>query len=118
MVNKADWPGADRIARELERSVELQEGGGWAPPVHKVVASEGTGVDALLASVSRHLAWCVDGGRETWERRRGDARVRLALDFVAEAARAEARRRLEAESLLGALRDGRLSAHDAVRSLS
>ncbi|MEQ1508698.1 MAG: methylmalonyl Co-A mutase-associated GTPase MeaB, partial [Myxococcota bacterium] len=54
VVNKADRPGADHLARELERAVELA-GGGWIPPVRKVTAIDGTGVDRVVDDVARHL---------------------------------------------------------------
>lgn len=115
VVNKADRPGADHIARELERSVELSGSGGWAPPVHKVTAVLGRGIAELEQDTARHLAWCRGDGRSAWERRRGDARLRLCLDLAAEAARAETHHQLEQAGLLEALRVGRISPHEAVR---
>ena len=90
VVNKADRPGADGLIRELERSVALSEAA-WRPEVLRAVATEGSGLEALEGALQRHLGWCRGEGRGSWEARRGEARVRLALDLVAEAATAAAR---------------------------
>jgi len=114
VVNKADRPGAEALVRELRRSVELDEGEGWKPSVRAASAAEDRGVDEVFADTAAHLAWCVGEGRPAWARRRGDARVRLYLDLVAEDARAAARARLDAD-LDAAIRSGRVSPHDAAR---
>ena len=49
VINKADLPGADRLEQELHASLAL--GGGTVPPIIKVVALEGKGVEELLAAV-------------------------------------------------------------------
>jgi len=48
VINKADLPGADRLEQELRSSLALN--GGAVPPIIKVVASEGKGVDELLTA--------------------------------------------------------------------
>jgi len=112
VVNKADRPGADRLAREHTRAVHLDDGP-WRPEVRTAVARDGEGVDAVLAAADAHLAWCRAEGHDRWAQRRGDARLRLYLDLVAE----HARRR--ADDALGdddraALRSGRQSAYGLV----
>ena len=89
VVNKADRPGADRLARDLERMVELG-GGLWRPPVATASALEGRGVEAVVGMATRHLEWCKSEGRPVWERRRGAAAERLYLDLVADRARRRA----------------------------
>ncbi|MEQ1571898.1 MAG: methylmalonyl Co-A mutase-associated GTPase MeaB [Myxococcota bacterium] len=120
VVNKADRPGADRLVRELLRSVELEPTppGGWCPPVSAVVATERAGIDEVVARSDAHLAWCAGDGRSRWDARRARGRVRLALDLVAEQARAAAEARLSDLGLLAALQAGTLTAHAAVRSLA
>jgi LAO/AO transport system kinase len=53
VVNKADRPGADETARDLEGMLELSGDLAWRPPVLRTVATDGTGIaelrDALLA---------------------------------------------------------------------
>jgi LAO/AO transport system kinase len=120
VVNKADRPGADRLVRELERMIELdpEAPGRWTPPVCAVVATERKGVDQVVARAVDHLAWCVGDGLPVWRARRGAARVRLALDLVAEEARRGALARLRERDLLDRLREGSLTAHEAARRLA
>lgn len=108
VVNKADRPGAGRLARDLERSVALDERPGWRAPVHEASALERRGVDEVVASAEAHLAWCAGEGLPRWLGRRGDARVRLYLDLCAERARSAARAALSAEREAD-LRLGRIS---------
>jgi LAO/AO transport system kinase len=48
-INKSDHPGADRVARELEAMLSLAHGP--QPAIVKTVATDGTGVEALLEAV-------------------------------------------------------------------
>lgn len=114
VVNKADRPGADRWVRELEHAVRYSDRA-WAPHVLPVVATEGRGIDELVAKTRAHLAWCGAEGSSTWRARRGDAAVRLVLDRVAHAARRRARTRLVELGIEDDLRAGRLSPQDAAR---
>jgi LAO/AO transport system kinase len=93
VVNKSDRPGAARLARELERTIAMAEPSGesWTVPVHTACSLDRTGIEDVSSSVQAHRQWCVSAGRDAWWARRGDARVRLYLDLVAERARAEAR---------------------------
>ncbi len=114
VVNKADRPGADRMARELARAVALDDGP-WRPEVRTAVARDGEGVDEVVQAAADHLAFCQGDGAARWAARRGDARVRLYLDLVAERARREAHDGLQPE-VLGALRAGTLSPYQLVSS--
>ena len=96
---RADW---------IERLVEAPSDGRWIPPVLEVVASEGRGVDGLVDAVDAHLAWACSAGRPAWDARRGEARVRLALDLVAERARRAAAAHGD---LLDRIRAGELAPH-------
>jgi LAO/AO transport system kinase len=57
-VNKADTPGADRAAAALREAVEFRYDAhdvtAWHPPVLKIQASTGAGIDELLDAVDRH----------------------------------------------------------------
>lgn len=46
VINKADHPGADRLEVEMEAA-------GWSAPVVRTVATEGAGVDELLATLEK-----------------------------------------------------------------
>ena len=112
VVNKADRPGADRLARELDRAVALDDGP-WRPSVHTTVAQDGAGIDEVVDAAARHLRWCVDEGRSRWLERRAAGRVRVYLDVCAEQARRRADQSLS-EGDRAALQEGRISPYDLV----
>lgn len=92
VINKADRPGAERMARDISlmlqlrhgkalrnvpghHTVDLGEPGGnraaeevWNIPVLQTVAQTGQGVDALAEALDRHRAWLESSGER--ERRR------------------------------------------------
>jgi LAO/AO transport system kinase len=52
VINKADRPGVDTLEREVQAMLGLAaQTGDWRPPILKVVATEGKGIDALLEAV-------------------------------------------------------------------
>jgi LAO/AO transport system kinase len=108
VVNKADRPGAEALARELEFAVHLDDRPGWKAPVFTAAALQGQGVDAVVEALARHLAFCAGPGRDAWNARRAEGRVRTWLDLVAEDAAASAMRAWEGTAELEALRAGRL----------
>lgn len=114
-VNKADREGAERLVRELRRTVKLGDLP-WPPPVMACSALEDRGVDAVIDATADHLQWCLGEGAADWERRRGDARVRQFLDLVAESARRRAEAALD-QTLTERLRSGELTPHAAAREL-
>jgi LAO/AO transport system kinase len=116
VVNKADRPGAERLVRDLESSVALDERPGWHAPVRRASALSGDGVADVVGAIEAHLAWCVGPGREEWRRRRGDAQVRLLEDLAAERARLAVREAIhgDVERRLRALE---LSPWDALEEL-
>ena len=64
VINKADHAGAERVEREIQGLLSLlNRADGWTPPVLRTVATEGAGVDELLAAIRKY------------PRRRGDARL-------------------------------------------
>lgn len=89
-VNKADRDGADATARELRHMIGLGErpAGSWRPPVLKMVAARGEGVDELVAAIDKHRAWALDSGAGLVRRERRAAEEIEAL------AMATVRRRL------------------------
>ncbi len=107
VVNKDDRPGAPALVRALESMIELDGVSSWRVPVCSACARDRRGVDEVAAVAARHLAWCLGEGRDNWQRRRGDGRVRRALDRVAEVARAAAWAKLGSDSAaLEAVRTG------------
>ena len=99
VVNKADRDGADAAVRDLEAMLRTGPALPWTPPVVRVAAASGAGLDDLWAAIGRHRAWLDDDGRLEAARR-----VRLLREVEALAAerdRRELRRRLEADADLG-----------------
>ncbi len=81
VVNKADRPGADGLAREIAASIhDGVEGDGKTPSVFKVTATEGAGV----SEVAEHLLAFMKAGavkRNSPERLREEARALLRSKF-------------------------------------
>jgi len=85
VVNKADRPGADEVAREIEQLVAFQshgpgsdagDAGTWTPPVVMAVAVEGRNIDAVVVALDAHADYLQRSGEDV--RRRRD-RARLAV---------------------------------------
>ncbi|MGI8666649.1 MAG: methylmalonyl Co-A mutase-associated GTPase MeaB [Jatrophihabitans sp.] len=81
VVNKADRDGADALGRSLGQLRSLAGNRpGWTPPVVCTVATEGRGIDALVAAIESHRAWLAGSG-ELAERR--TVRARAELEAIA-----------------------------------
>ena len=79
VVNKADRPGAEETARDLERMLDIalpasrgeaQSGGGWRPPVVCATATAGSGVDDVWQAIMDHRAHLVETDELADRRRR------------------------------------------------
>lgn len=84
VVNKADREGAARMKSELEVMLQLRPAAGWAVPVLLTVASEGRGVEDLVARIDAHHAYLDasgDGARRAAAGRRTDF-IRAVHDEV------------------------------------
>ncbi len=54
VINKADRPGADTLEREVQALLSMAgQNGKWRPPILKVVATEGQGIDEVLEAVRK-----------------------------------------------------------------
>jgi LAO/AO transport system kinase len=62
VVNKADRDGAARMKSELELMLQLRPAAEWTVPVLLTVASDGKGIDELVAKVDAHHAYLVASG--------------------------------------------------------
>jgi GTPase len=76
VINKADHPGADRLASDLEGMLSLGEKRAWSPPILACVATEGTGTKELAEAIERHRVFLGQGDRLAGRRRAG-LRARL-----------------------------------------
>src|SRR6266702_1433696 len=80
VINKADHPGADRLASDLEGMLSLAEKRDWTPPILECVAIEGKGIEPLAEAIARHRAFLGEGNRLA-DRRRAGLRARF-LDIL------------------------------------
>jgi LAO/AO transport system kinase len=115
VVNKADREGADRLVRELRRSVDLGEAQ-WSPPVLSASARDDKGIDEVVDEAARHLEWCRSEGLMSWTNRRGDARIRRYLDLAASRGRQGAEATLDPD-LRERIRSGEVAPHLAAEEL-
>jgi LAO/AO transport system kinase len=61
VVNKADKPGKEKLMAEINMLLMLkQEQVDWIPPVLEVVATEGEGIDTLIAEIKRHKEYLTE----------------------------------------------------------
>jgi LAO/AO transport system kinase len=121
VVNKADRADADRAVTDLKMTLGFAARDGWRVPVLTTVATEGRGLDELLAAIADHRrAQQASGAVEARRRRRwrrdivraAEARVRAALlegaaesrldELVAQVARGALDPRTAADRLLEA----------------
>lgn len=69
-INKADLDGADRVASEVNKTLDLSHSD-WRPPVVKTISLDGTGLDELLDEIDRHQEFLQTSGKlETLRQRR------------------------------------------------
>ena len=94
VVNKADRPGAQETARDLERMLDIavptsREPDRWRPPVLCATATSGEGVDGVWGAVSDHRAHLVASGglAERRHRRASEEVTRLVAAALLEQAR-------------------------------
>ena len=89
-VSKADRPGADVLVSELANALALVPAGPWEPPIVRVAALDGTGLEELWGAVEGHRAFLAGEGRLEARRRDGLARQLRALAADRLARRVEA----------------------------
>ncbi|NLJ33099.1 MAG: methylmalonyl Co-A mutase-associated GTPase MeaB [Firmicutes bacterium] len=82
VVNKADRPGADQVALQLEMMLDLNtKEKKWRPPVLSTVANAGEGIAALLEGVEQHYQYLHESGELRGRRR---ARYRAEIMAIVE----------------------------------
>jgi LAO/AO transport system kinase len=87
VVNKADREGADRLVSQLRANLELGHGPGWMAPILKTVASDGTGIDAVLEKIDAHARHLATSGQAAGRQRDRARRQILAAAREAVVAR-------------------------------
>jgi LAO/AO transport system kinase len=87
VINKADRPGAERLAREVDmmlhfrsgralKNVSAKDSASWRIPVLQTVAESGKGVSEVAAALDQHRAWLEASG-ELVRRRQSRAAERV-----------------------------------------
>ncbi len=80
VVNKADQPGADQVARDLRALQSMgstaPNAGGWRVPVIRTVAATGQGIAEVIAALDDHRQW-MTGTKELQRRRRARAAAEI-----------------------------------------
>lgn len=62
-INKADLDGADKLYTELNMMLDLDGvTHDWRPPVEKVMASRGEGINELIATIEKHQTYLRESG--------------------------------------------------------
>ncbi len=79
VVNKADLPGADIIAKQLHIFLTLNKDEGWQIPILKTVAAKDEGVAELADGIEAHRAYLEQSGRMEAARRHRARRQLLSL---------------------------------------
>lgn len=79
VVNKADLPSADSVAKQLHIFMQLDRQEGWTVPILKTVAHKEDGVGELLDEVDKHREYLQESGRLEEMRRKRARRQLLAL---------------------------------------
>ncbi|RME30015.1 MAG: methylmalonyl Co-A mutase-associated GTPase MeaB, partial [Candidatus Zixiibacteriota bacterium] len=70
-INKADRPGAERIASELKYALDSRKASdnSWRPPIIMTVAIEKKGIDELLGAIDEYVRTAQEDGRLEGQRR-------------------------------------------------
>ncbi|MDH3251364.1 MAG: methylmalonyl Co-A mutase-associated GTPase MeaB [Ignavibacteria bacterium] len=63
VLNKADRAGADQAVLAIQMILHFRENGGWVPQIVKCVASEGSGVEAVAATIDSHRSYLAEDDR-------------------------------------------------------
>ncbi len=121
-INKADQPGAERLEEDIKEALELRphgEGPHWHPPIVRTVATERSGLDALVAAIAQHRQFLLSHqALEAVREKRAEARLSdLAGDALLKALHASPRLKPLFERLSAQVRAGKQSPRAAVREL-
>ncbi|KQT13843.1 ArgK/MeaB family GTPase [Ramlibacter sp. Leaf400] len=115
VVNKADLPGAQKMATDIQRisALSRRAADAWRPPVLLVSSSMPETVSALSAAIDHHQAWLAGTDRRTALLQ---ARARYRLRRLIERRTADAVAALEAKTLEAPLEEQLERALQAIRN--
>lgn len=79
-INKADREGAERLKAELEMMLDLdQVKTEWRPPIRQTIASQGAGIDELIATLEEHIRYVTESGELAKRRKQRTRNEFIAL---------------------------------------
>jgi LAO/AO transport system kinase len=121
-INKADQPGAERLEEDIKEALELRQHGHdahWQPPIVRTVATERSGLDALVAAIAQHRQFLLSHrALEEARAKRAEARLSdLAGDALLRALKGGTRAKPLFEGLSRQVREGAKSPRAAVKEL-
>ena len=80
-IGPSNLPGAEEAVKDLTQMLSLGTARtSWRTPIIKTVATNGTGVDDLVAAIQNHRAWAAESGearRRTTEAMRSEIQLLL-----------------------------------------
>ncbi|MGI9146311.1 MAG: methylmalonyl Co-A mutase-associated GTPase MeaB [Chloroflexota bacterium] len=82
VVNKADVAGADRLTADLRAMLQLGAQRPWPTPIQQTIATQATGIPALVDHIAEHRAFLQDS--RSWHQRRADSARRQVRAIVEE----------------------------------
>lgn len=62
VINKADYPTADQLQKELRTVLSLAPAADYVPAITRTIATEGKGVEELVSAIADHRAWAEQSG--------------------------------------------------------
>jgi LAO/AO transport system kinase len=80
VVNKADRPGAQQVARDLRAVQKMKDAQDWTVPVLSIVAARSVGIDEVCAAMLAHREWISTSGDLA---RRRQARAGAEIEAIA-----------------------------------
>lgn len=119
VINKADLPGTEKTATEINMMLDMKNSGKWRPPVLPTVSVRGEGIGELWNSLQDHRKHMEESGRLTEVRRQ---RVRRELTeqieyLVKNKIWDRVKEQIEFESLIEQIVHRRQDPYSAARSL-
>ena len=83
VINKADYPGVDKLKKDLLSLLSLNTSG-WKPPIVESQATEGKGIDSVIKAIDLHIQWSDKTG-EAVARRRNRAEAAFIRELAEQA---------------------------------
>jgi LAO/AO transport system kinase len=121
VVNKADLPGADKVAAEIREMLDVtKQHAAWRPPVVKTSSQEGSGIDGLWQAVLQHRDHVQSHG--LWAARRREREAEEAMELARDLLVRDLTRRLRETAgrlpVLQEVRDGLRDPYSAAREVA